>query len=337
VKVAEQVRAPRLRRLPLAIPPDREEPLESYLTRVAWTHGIAYDVLLEHLAFPKGTARRPMTSQLGIEDLERLSDATGLDTNQVTSLATSPTQPDVSRDIWPDRPPTHQWRSHPQRFAGEQRTWACPTCLQETMGAIRRPWLTGHTFVCPDHQITLVARCPSCNGLLVMPQRSCPADPERRCLDIVASVEPRHATDSDTLSAQAAYSTTAAVDLVHTACALEPFLETLLDGAAARPVKARLQRRAVALGHRGVLPAAGPTYMALIAPELISLARFVQTPRVVAPWQLVINMAEVLCADTDRLSTGLPQFLQETAVDILEFWWGPYGRNAWRAKISHVH
>jgi len=63
--------------------------------------------------------------------------------------------------------------------------------------------------------------------------------------------------------------------------------------------------------------------MALIAPELISLARFVQTPRVVAPWQLVINMAEVLCADTDRLSTGLPQFLQETAVDILEFWWGP--------------
>jgi hypothetical protein len=326
-----------LRRLPLAIPPGPEEPLESYLARVAWTHGIPYALLVEHLAFPKGTVRRPMTSQLSSEDLERLSDATRLDAHQIASLVTPPTLPDVSRNVWPDRSPSHQWRSHPQRFAGEQRTWACPTCLQETMGTIIRPWLTGHTFVCLDHRETLVARCPSCNRFLVMPQRSCPTDPERRCVDIVASAEPRHATDSDTLAAQAVYSATTVIDLVHTACALEPFLETLLDDPAARPVKARLQRRAVALGHRGVQPTAGPTYMALIAPELITLARFVQTPRVVAPWQLVIDMAEALGADPERLSSGGPELLQETAVDILEFWWGPYGRNAWRAKISHVH
>ena len=129
-----------------------------------------------------------------------------------------------------------------------------------------------------------------------MPQRSCPTDLERRCVDIVASVEPRPATDSDTLAAQAVYSATAAVDLVHTACALNPFLEALLDGAAAHPITARLPRRAVALGHRGVLPTAGPTYMALIAPELLTLARFIQTPRAVAPWQLVIDMAEALGA-----------------------------------------
>jgi hypothetical protein len=169
-----------------------------------------------------------------------------------------------------------------------------------------------------------------------MPQRSCRTDPERRCVDIVASAGPRHAIDSATLNAQAAYSTTAAVDLVHTACAFEPFLETLLDGAAARPVTARLQLRAVALGHRGVLPTAGPTYMAPIAPELITLARFIQTPRAVAPWQLVIDMADALGADPEGLSSGRPEFLQETAVEILEWWWGPYGRNAWRAKISHV-
>jgi hypothetical protein len=76
MKVAEPVRASRLRRLPLAISPDNEEPLESYLARVAWTHGIAYPVL---------------------------SDATGLDTNQVTSLVSPPAQPYVGRDVWPDR------------------------------------------------------------------------------------------------------------------------------------------------------------------------------------------------------------------------------------------
>jgi len=257
-------------------------------------------------------------------------------TNQVTSLVTPPTQPHVSRTVWPDRPPSHQGRSHPQRFAGEHRTWACPACLKETSGAIRRRWLSGHTFVCAEHQVTLVATCQSCNGLLVLPQRACPTDPERRCVDVVASAEQRHAIDSDALAAQAVYSATTLVDLVHSACALEPFLQTLLDGAGARPVKARLQRRAVALGHRGVLPTAGPTYMALVAPELISLARLIQTPRVVAPWQLVIDMAAALGADTERVSSGRPEFLQETAVDILEFWWGPYGRNAWRAKTSHV-
>ena len=169
-----------------------------------------------------------------------------------------------------------------------------------------------------------------------MPQRSCPTDLERRCVDIVASVGPRPATDSDTLAAQAVYSATAAVDLVHTACALNPFLEALLDGAAAHPITARLPRRAVALGHRGVLPTAGPTYMALIAPELLTLARFIQTPRAVAPWQLVIDMAEALGAEAERYSSSRPEFLGETAIEILEWWRGPYGRNAWRAKISHV-
>jgi TniQ len=325
----------RLRRLPLAIEPVPEELLESYLARVAWVHGIPYSLLLEHLSFPRGTVRRPMTSQLGSNDLERLSDATGLDAHQVGSLVTPPTSPDVPSDAWPDRPPSHQWRSHPQRYFGEQRMWSCPTCLEETSGAILRPWLTGHTFVCLEHRNMLVSRCPSCNGFLVLPQRSCPTDPERRCVDIVATAEVRHATDPETRAAQTVYSSIATRGIVHTACALEPFLLTLLDGAAAHPVQARLQRRAVALGHRGDPPTAGPTYMALITPELITLARFIQTPTAVAPWQLVTEMAEALGADPERLSSGRPEFLQETAVDILEYWWGPYGRNAWRAKISH--
>src|SRR3712207_7977583 len=43
---------------------------------------------------------------------------------------------------------------------------------------------------------------------------------------------------------------------------------------------------AAILGWHDELPEAGPAYMGLIAPELITLARSIQRPRVVSPWDL---------------------------------------------------
>jgi hypothetical protein len=259
--------------------------------------------------------------------------ATGLHLEQIIAL-TAPGLPSESTGTWPPRPSIHQSGNHPLRNATEQRTWACSSCLQETDGAIVRGWVTGHVFVCPLHRSLLLGRCPRCVGFLFAFQPPCPQDPSRRCTDHAAETTPIQVRDAHILAAQATYVAEPAqsAPLVHTACALQDFLETILDSDAAETTIARLHDRAETLGLPRALPSGGPAYMSIIAPELLTLAQSIQTPRVASPWQLATEMAGALGADPDRLWSGQPGYLEDIAADILQYWWGPDGRRVWRAR-----
>ena len=183
----------------------------------------------------------------------------------------------------------------------------------------------------------LVSRCPSCNRFLVLPQRSCPTDPERRCVDIVASAasEAHHRSPGETRAAQTVYSSITAIDIVHTACALEPFLQTVLDGAsrASSQGKTAAPRRRPRTSWRvadGRPDLHGPHHPR--AHHTRPLDPDAESRRPLATGHRDGRSAR---RRPLGLSSGRPEFLQETAVDILEYWWGPYGRNAWRSKISH--
>jgi TniQ protein len=324
----------RVRRLPITLHPVPDELLESYLGRLAWAHGISYLMLLQHLGFPTTTSKDFLASRLTAMELARLAEATGSNERQIVALAVTPaTTTAVTQAGWPSIA-THEWRSHPERARGRQHTWACPACLQASGGAVLRPWVTGHLFVCPQHRCLLLGRCPSCRTFLSVPQQPCQQDVRHRCVDAVARAGPILVDDPDMRSAQVTYLSTVTSDLwlVRAGCSLEPFLETILGEKLGQPIMARLQRRAVGLGHHE-LPERGPAYLSIIAPELLTLARTIREPTVVSPWQLVVEMVQSLGATTVRLiQPWQADNLQATTTNILQSWWGSDGHRAWRAQ-----
>jgi hypothetical protein len=320
-----------LRRLPLTLRPVPDELLESYLGRLAWTHGISYRLLLQHLRLPTRATKSLLAAQLTPADRSRLGLVTGLDAAQVTALTVTPAAAKRHRG-WPSIE-WHDWRSHPSS-GSTQPTWACPNCVQESDGAILRDWLTGHLFVCVTHRCLLLDRCPNCNDPLVVPSPPCGQD-YRRCIDFVARVRPLHVDDPQLLAAQDVYATATPTRtrLARAACSLAPFLDTIIDSGLGEPVMARLHRRAAALGFQHTLPEQGPAYMSVIAPELTTLARSVQRRRVVSPWELATEMADSLdIHDAKSMRSRWSEVLVPIATDILKSWWGPDGHRAWRAR-----
>jgi len=146
----------------VAVAPERDELLSSWLHRLALAHGLPPRAFAAALGLGGGawSGRLDLAPSAALLDL--LARRTGLAASTISSLsfrdlgATALLLP-MRTKVSPRR--SERWRA----------TWlqACPCCLAEDQNPyFRRAWRLATTIFCPRHDRRLIDRCPACQQAL---------------------------------------------------------------------------------------------------------------------------------------------------------------------------
>lgn len=157
-----------LRRLPVLIPPVKNETLDSYITRLATANHLAAEDLDESLAIAnyKGSPRYQPVNRRKLIDLERLSFLTGYSGSRLLE-----TLPEIGRTLAPGQPVRH----------------ACPRCVSRHFGTRVKIFMPEHKHVCVTHSFWFGSLGPADNAY---PDPSGPVDVSQ--LPIIRTAQRRH-------------------------------------------------------------------------------------------------------------------------------------------------
>ncbi|MFE9938948.1 TniQ family protein [Streptomyces hirsutus] len=150
----------RIRRLGIVPTPFAGEAFVSWVDTVAATLQLSRAATLRALGLP-GTAKFSMYQfRLEPEALEGLRQRTGLRPAQVERMLLSFYAPTALPQLVPDI--GRGWRvSNP--WLRREHSTACPLCIQASGGRWLLSWRLKWTFLCADHLVYLVDRCPRCH------------------------------------------------------------------------------------------------------------------------------------------------------------------------------
>jgi hypothetical protein len=123
-----------LRRLPVLIPPVKNETLDSYIARLASANHLAVEDLDESLAVANytGSSRYQPVNRRKFIDLARLSFLTGYGGDRLLEAL-----PEVGRTLAPRQPVRY----------------ACPRCVSRHFGMKLKVYMPEHKHVCVKHNI----------------------------------------------------------------------------------------------------------------------------------------------------------------------------------------
>ena len=147
--------------LPVSVPPQPGESVDSWLEHLADANGLTTAQLLG-LARQRGVSTRFLTLAPSPETITRLAALARIDDDLVyaaTLAAYDGTALDLTGLDPTDR---HSYRQVAARgWTPSHRTQICPACLADT-GAWKAAWRLLLVTACTQHGVVLVAECPSC-------------------------------------------------------------------------------------------------------------------------------------------------------------------------------
>lgn len=150
-------------RWPVALEPEPDELLSSWLHRLALAQGLPPLAFGSALGLGGGawSARLDLAPRAAL--LDQLARRTGLAAAAIAKLS--------FRDFGARALLLPMRTTVPPRHSGRWRaTWlqACPSCLAEDQNPyFRRAWRLATTIFCPRHAMRLIDRCPACQQALV--------------------------------------------------------------------------------------------------------------------------------------------------------------------------
>lgn len=183
-------------RLPGQVMPLPGEALASWLRRYAEPFGIAPEDLFLQNIDVELTGRRDWCRRPHRHLVERLAQATGLDSLRIANMTFAASMGDEALDDLRDRFSALRFRAASTMSSRQRRMAVCPLCLaDDAKPYVRRDWTAGWATICPDHSTVLLGDCPGCGYRLQMPPLSsrdyfapdrCP-----RCAFRLATASPR--------------------------------------------------------------------------------------------------------------------------------------------------
>jgi hypothetical protein len=156
-----------VRTLPLRLSPVEGESLTGYIVRYAHTFQFEPGDVIRALGLDRGTGSVPAAGRFGVslsaDQLQHAAFATGIRTEVLEGMLLARFAGlafDRSAGAYPI-PLVSAGRGH------EVLIWCsrfCPACLRED-GGWRLRWQLGWSAVCVSHQVLLMRRCPTCEGV----------------------------------------------------------------------------------------------------------------------------------------------------------------------------
>lgn len=145
-------------RLPIVLPPQPGEALDSWITAYARRLHTTGPELLKHMGINQVLST--LVSQPPTTDLDVIAQRAGVPSELVHSMTLDP---HISPARFPFLPsnawtPTAPWR--PLRDGSRY----CPDCLEEHGGRWPLAWRLPWTFSCREHECLLIDSCPKCQG-----------------------------------------------------------------------------------------------------------------------------------------------------------------------------
>ena len=143
-----------VRRLPIRVPPQAGEALDSWLEAVAHRTSTTFVELLAAvgLNFDRQPGANPWMLQLAPEEVAAISAATGVPSSTVSAMTTAHRTDSPGSNTF--------YLNRKRRGMGSSRY--CPACLEESGGRWQLSWRLRWNFACIKHKCLLVDTCPSC-------------------------------------------------------------------------------------------------------------------------------------------------------------------------------
>lgn len=132
-----------LRRLPIPLPPVKNETIRSYIARLATVNHVEFDALDDLVSVGK---RRKYSTRQRPVDPSRLSQITGYSSDRLSQAL-----PDMQQDVR-------------DRLIQEPAQSACPRCARRHRGGQVKVYLPQHHHVCVRHSIWFGSLGPATSG-----------------------------------------------------------------------------------------------------------------------------------------------------------------------------
>jgi hypothetical protein len=155
--------AARPRRLPLVPTPLDDEPIASWLRRVAADNRTTVAELVDRLPRAEGLGVGWLHVEAGPDTRAALNVLTGVPPDRLDAMVLA-RYDSVAVDLAAARRSAAGPLRHVARHghACVPDSHFCPACLRERSGAWRIEWKTAFAFVCPRHRRVLLSRCAAC-------------------------------------------------------------------------------------------------------------------------------------------------------------------------------